>query len=139
MNVIFKIFSGFQVWMYRVSGGKLGGSMAGFKVLLLTTVGRKSGKTHVVPLGYFERQGGYVIVASKGGAPTNPAWYYNIKDQPQVTVQIMDQVMPMSVEVLTGDARAQAWQQVITDAPSYAAYEKKTTREIPLIMLREKK
>lgn len=139
MGMIFKLFAGLQIWMYRVSGGKMGGSMGPFKVLLLTTVGRKSGKTHVVPLGYFQRQGGYVIVASKGGAPTNPAWYYNIKDQPQVTVQIMDKVMTMSVEVLTGDARAQAWQQVITEAPSYAAYEKRTTREIPLMMLREAK
>ena len=139
MNTIFKFFGSIQVWIYRVSGGKMGGTMAGFKVLLLTTIVRKSGKTHVVPLGYFARQGGYVIVASKGGAPTNPAWYYNIKDQPQVTVQIMDKVMSMSVEVLSGDARTQAWQQVITDAPSYAAYEKRTTREIPLIMLREKK
>jgi len=139
MNMLFKVFSSFQIWLYRVSGGKLGGSMGTFRVLLLTTIGRKSGKTHTVPLGYFERQGGYVIVASKGGAPTNPAWYYNIKDQPQVTVQIMDKVMPMSLEVLSGEARAQAWQQVITEAPSYAAYETKTTREIPLVLLRPAK
>ena len=136
MGILFKIFGGIQVWLYRVSGGKLGGKMAGFKVLLLTTVGRKSGKIHTVPLGFFERQGGYLIVASKGGAPSNPAWYYNLKDQPQVTVQIYEMVMPASVEVLSGEARAQAWQQVISEAPSYAAYEKRTTREIPLILLR---
>jgi len=138
MNMLFKVFNGFQIWLYRVSGGGLGGSMMGFKVLLLTTIGRKSGKTHIVPLGYFERQGGYVIVASKGGAPTNPAWYYNIKDQTQVTVQIMDKVMPMSLEVLIGEARTKAWQQVITEAPSYAAYETKTRREIPLVLLHPK-
>jgi F420H(2)-dependent quinone reductase len=135
MRNFLKLFMAFHVALYRLSGGKLGGTMRDFKVLLLTTKGRKSGKTYTTPLGYFEHAGGYVIVASNGGQPTHPAWYYNLKGAPQVTVQVLEKVMLANVEVLSGEARAQAWQQVIATAPSYADYEKKTTREIPLVLL----
>ena len=110
--------------------------MRGFTVLLLTTTGRKSGKLHTVPLGLFDFPGGYLIVASNAGQPTHPAWYHNLKSHPQVTVQVLDKVMTANAEVLTSETRASAWQQVITSAPMYASYEKKTTREIPLVLLR---
>lgn len=139
MKNLFKFFMALHVWMYRLSRGKLGGSMRGFQVLLLSTTGRKSGKTYTTPLGRFDYDGGYVIVASNAGLPSNPAWYYNIKSNPQVTVQVLDQVIPATAEVLTGEARAQAWRQVIATAPPYADYEKRTTREIPLILLRPNK
>jgi deazaflavin-dependent oxidoreductase (nitroreductase family) len=113
--------------------------MRGSKVLLLTTTGRKSGKARTVPLGSFDRQGGWVIVASNNGQPTHPAWYHNLKSQPQASVQVFDKVIPVTAEVLTGEARAQAWQQVITTAPAYADYEKQTTREIPLVLLHPSK
>jgi deazaflavin-dependent oxidoreductase (nitroreductase family) len=138
MKSVFKFFMAFQVWLYRVSGGKLGGTMRGFKVLLLTTQGRKSGKIVTTPLGLFDHECGYVIVASNAGQPANPAWYYNLKSTPQVTVQVLDRVIPATAEVLSGEARAQAWRQVIAAAPSYAKYETQTTREIPLILLRTK-
>ena len=134
--IFFKLIMAIQVGLYRLTGGKLGGKFMGFNVLLLTTTGRKSGKARTVPLGRFDRPGGYVIVASNGGQPTHPAWYFNLKGNPQVTIQVLDRVMPATAEVLTGQERAQAWQQVITTAPHYANYEKMTSREIPLILLR---
>lgn len=136
MKVVFRAFMALQVWIYRLSGGRLGGSMRGFQVLLLTTTGRKSGKTYTTPLGRFDHEGGYLIVASNAGQPTNPAWYYNLKSNPQVTVQVRDKVIPATAEVLSGEARAQAWRSVVETAPSYAGYEKRTTREIPLVLLR---
>jgi len=136
MKNISKLFFAFSVWLYRLTGGKWGGRFRGFKVLLLTTTGRKSGKTNTLPLGCFDHKDGYVIVASNRGLPTNPAWYHNLKSNPRVTVQVMDKVLSVTAEELSGEARAQAWQQVITTAPSYAEYEKKTTREIPLFLLR---
>jgi F420H(2)-dependent quinone reductase len=136
MNALFKAFMALQVAFYRLTGGKIGGSMSGFKLLLLTTTGRKSGKSYTTPLGCFEREGGYVIVASNGGQPANPGWYYNLKSSPRVTVQVMDKIYPATAEVLFGEARTQAWRQVISAAPQYAAYEQKTSREIPLILLR---
>ena len=134
MNML-KFFMSIYTGLYRLSKGKVGGKMAGTKVLLLTTIGRKSGKVHTSPLGFFDWKGGYVIVASNGGQPKHPAWYHNLKSQPQVTVQVFDQIIPVNAEILTGEARTQAWQQVITTAPGYAGYEKQTTREIPLILL----
>jgi deazaflavin-dependent oxidoreductase (nitroreductase family) len=112
--------------------------MPGFKVLLLTTTGRKSGKAHTTPLGWFKQDGGYVIVASNAGKPKNPAWYLNLVSNPQVTVQVFDQIIPATAEVLSGEARTQAWRQVIAKAHSYAGYEKRTRREIPVIFLRPK-
>ena len=139
MKSLFKFFMALQVWMYQRSGGKLGGKMRGFNVLLLTTLGRKSGKTYITPLGWFDHPDGYVIVASNGGQPANPAWYYNLINNPHITLQVLDRVMPASAEVLSGAARAQAWQQVIATAPFYADYEKRTTRAIPVILLRPDK
>ena len=136
MKYIFKLFLAFHVGIYRLSGGKLGGSMGGSRVLLLTTTGRKSGKVHTIPLGCFDHKDGYVIVASNGGQPTHPAWYHNLKSNPRVTVQVLDKVLSVTAEVLSGEARAQAWQRVIATAPSYANYEKRTTREIPVVLLR---
>jgi deazaflavin-dependent oxidoreductase (nitroreductase family) len=135
MKYLIRAFMALHVGLYRLSRGKLGGTMNGFKVLLLTTTGRKSGKTRTAPLGFFERQGGYLIVASNGGQPVHPAWYHNLTSNPQVTIQVLERVIPVTAEVLAGDDRAQAWQQVVTTAPPYAAYEKKTAREIPLVLL----
>jgi F420H(2)-dependent quinone reductase len=139
MKFLVQMFMAVYIGLYRLSGGKLGGAMRGFKVALLTTTGRKSGKVRTTPLGYFSQPDGYIIVASNSGQPTHPGWYFNLKSQPQATLQIMDQAMPVTAEVLAGPARAQAWQQVITTAPAYAAYEKATTREIPLILLHPNK
>ena len=135
MKYLIRAFMALHVGLYRLSRGKLGGTMNGFKVLLLTTTGRKSGKTRTAPLGYFERQGGHLIVASNGGQPAHPAWYHNLTSNPQVTIQVLERVIPVTAEVLAGDERAQAWQHVVTTAPPYAAYEKQTTREIPLVLL----
>jgi F420H(2)-dependent quinone reductase len=127
---MFKFFQAIQVWLYRRSGGRLGGSMRGFKVLLLTTTGRRSGKLRTAPLGLFDWPGGYLVVASNAGRSVHPSWYLNLLSHPQAVVQVLDQVIPVTAAGLTGETRAQAWQQVI-----YAAYEKKTTRTIPLVLL----
>lgn len=139
MKYLFKLFMALHVAGYRLSGGKMGGTMRGVKVILLTTQGRKSGKSYTTPLGCFYHPDGYVIVASNAGLPTNPAWYYNLKNNPQVTAQVLDKLIPVTAEILSGPARTQVWQQVITTAPAYADYEKQTTREIPLILLRPNK
>jgi deazaflavin-dependent oxidoreductase (nitroreductase family) len=82
-----------HVFLYRLTGGRIGGSMWGFNLLLLTTIGRKSGKEHTTPLGCFDYEGGYVVAATNGGLPNNPGWYYNLKSKPQVTIQIKDRVI----------------------------------------------
>ncbi len=80
-----------------------------------------------------------MVVASNAGQPSHPAWFFNLKSNPQVTVQVMDKIFPATAEVLSGEARLQAWRQVIATAPAYASYEGRTTREIPLIFLHPNK
>jgi deazaflavin-dependent oxidoreductase (nitroreductase family) len=132
----FRLFGAMHTGIYRLSGGRLGGRMFNFKLLLLTTVGRRNGRAHTVPLGYFEEPGGYLVVASNGGQPRHPAWYHNLLNQPEVKVQELHRHFLATAEVLGAEARTRAWQHVIASAPIYATYEKKTTRQIPLVLLR---
>jgi deazaflavin-dependent oxidoreductase (nitroreductase family) len=125
-----------HVFLYRLTGGRLGGRMRDFQVLLLTTTGRKSGKKRATPLGYFNYDGSYVISASHAGLPHHPSWYYNLKSNPHVTVQVKDRATPAIAEEANGDLRNQLWKQLIEQAPSYADYEKRTTRVIPMVILR---
>jgi len=133
-----KWFGILHVFLYRLSGGRIGGKMGRFNVALLTTKGRKSGKSHTIPLGYFADLDGYIVVASNGGSPHHPAWYYNLKNDPQATFQALDKIMPVSAHFLSGDDRAQAWQRITTSVPMYAEYAKEAGREIPLVLLQLK-
>jgi deazaflavin-dependent oxidoreductase (nitroreductase family) len=131
-----KIFTSLHAFFYRLTGGKIGSTMGSTKVLLISTRGRKSGKTRTNPVNYFERDGGYLIVASNAGRPYHPRWYLNLKANPQVTVQIKDMIFPAIAEILTSDQRPSAWKAVIEAAPAFAGYESRTSREIPLILLK---
>ena len=137
MRFLFKLFMGLQVFIYRLTGGKLGGSMGKFKVLILTTKGRKSGKILSNPVGYFERDGKYIIVASNGGADKNPSWYYNIKSNPNdVTIQVNEKIMKVTPEIVLGEQRKPVYKWIASIAPNFGDYEKKTAREIPLVFLK---
>jgi deazaflavin-dependent oxidoreductase (nitroreductase family) len=131
-----KFFMAMHAFIYRLTGGKIGSTMGGLKVLLISTKGRKSGKTHTNPVNYFERDNGYLIVASNAGRPSHPAWFLNLKANPQVTVQIKDRIFPATAEIIASDQRASTWKVVIDAAPAYAGYESRTSREIPLVLLR---
>ena len=136
MKSLFKLFIAFHVFMYRLTGGKFGGEMRGFKVLILTTKGRKSGKIFSNPVGYFERDGGYIIVASNGGAVSHPSWYHNIKGNPEdVTIQVMDKTMKVKPEIILGEPRKPIWSWIVASASNFGDYEKQTSREIPLVLL----
>jgi deazaflavin-dependent oxidoreductase (nitroreductase family) len=136
MKSLFRLFLALQVALYRWSGGRLGGSMRWFRVLLLTTTGRKSGKMHTTPLGYFKQPDGFLIIASNSGQPAHPGWFFNLKANPHGKIQVMDKVISISAEILSGASRAKAWQQIVTTAPLYAKYAEQTTREIPVVLLR---
>ena len=137
MRFPFKLFMGLHVFIYRLTGGKLGGSMGKFKVLILITKGRKSGKILSNPVGYFERDGKYIIVASNGGADKNPSWYYNIKGNPNdVTIQVNEKIMKVTPEIVLGEQRKPVYEWIASTAPNFGDYEKRTTREIPLVFLK---
>ncbi|WP_201445516.1 nitroreductase family deazaflavin-dependent oxidoreductase [Belnapia sp. F-4-1] len=103
--------------------------------LLLTTTGRKSGERFIFPLFYGKVGEGYVIVASKGGAPEHPGWYKNLVANPEVEVQVGTLKTKARARTVSGEERARLWKQALEFWPPYADYEKKTDREIPVVML----
>lgn len=104
-------------------------------VVLLTMTGAKSGKKRYVPLMRVENGGRYAIVASKGGAPEHPLWYFNLKADPEVTLQDGEKVVMLRARELDGDERAQWWQRAVDAYPPYAEYQAKTSRQIPVFVL----
>ena len=138
MNPLFKTFVGTHVALYKISGGRIGGTMFGGKVLLLTTTGNKSGKKRTVPVMYFENDGHRYVVASFGGAPVHPAWYKNMEKHPEVTVQVGRERFDAKSEVVEGEERARVWQQVVREMPQFEGYKKKIGdggRQIPVVRL----
>ena len=124
------------VFLYRLTGGKFGGKVQGLRVLLLTTTGRKTGKERTTPLGYFEHDGGYVIIGSNGGFNTHPAWFHNLRSSPRAAIQVKEEQFEVTAEIAGPDQRGQLWLRLMELAPSYANYAKRTSREIPLVILR---
>jgi deazaflavin-dependent oxidoreductase (nitroreductase family) len=121
---------------FRANAGKVtGGPFAGRDVLLLTTTGAKSGLPRLAPLVYSRDGGRYVIVASKGGAPTHPSWYHNLVANPIVTVEVGPEKFQARA-VVAGDAeRDRLYAERAAKIPSFGEYQKRTTRRIPVILL----
>lgn len=120
---------------YVATDGRKGQRWKGTDTLLLTTRGRKTGKLRRSAL-IFGREGdGYVIVASKGGAPKHPAWYLNLSDDPDVVLQVGPDVFPARARTATGSERERLWTKMAEIWPDYDKYQKKTEREIPVVVL----
>ena len=119
-----------HMWDLSVAGGS-----GLVPTLLLTATGHKSGRERVVPLIYGEHGDAYVIVASKGGFPTNPAWYVNLTAQPEVKVQVAAKRFRARARTATGDERAALWQRMAAIYSPYIEYQKRTEREIPVVVL----
>ncbi len=104
--------------------------------LLLTTIGRKSGQQRIMPLIYGKVNDGYLIVASKGGAPQHPDWYVNLEANPEVGVQVASHKFKARAETVTGPKRQEYWDLMVPIWPPYTEYQTKTEREIPVVLLR---
>jgi deazaflavin-dependent oxidoreductase (nitroreductase family) len=105
------------------------------RVVLLTITGAKTGKQRYVPLMRVEKDGRCALVASKGGAPAHPSWYFNVKANPAVTLQDGDKVVPLTARQLEGTEREEWWQLAVEAFPPYAEYQTKTARQIPVFVL----
>ncbi|MET8654848.1 MULTISPECIES: nitroreductase family deazaflavin-dependent oxidoreductase [Nocardia] len=124
-----------QAEIYDGSGGTEGASLQGKPIILLTTVGAKSGKLRKTPLMRVEHDGEYAVVASLGGAPKHPVWYYNIKADPHVELRDGTVTNDYTAREVTGDEKAVWWERAVRAWPAYADYQTKTTREIPVFVL----
>ena len=121
---------------FRANGGQVtSGPFAGRPVLLLTTTGAKSGQPRLAPLVYSRDGDHYVIVASKGGAPTHPAWYQNLLAHPTVTVEVGEGTFEARARVTEGAERDRLFAQRAADSPNFAEYQQRTTRVIPVVVL----
>jgi|SRR5579863_1070546 deazaflavin-dependent oxidoreductase (nitroreductase family) len=120
---------------FRANEGKVGGPFEGAPLLLLHTVGAKSGQQRVNPMMYRPVAGGYAVFASKGGAPTNPDWYHNLVAHPDVAAEIGTATVKLHARVAQGAEREEIWEAHKTANPGFAEYERKTTRQIPVVIL----
>ncbi|OLF17810.1 nitroreductase family deazaflavin-dependent oxidoreductase [Actinophytocola xanthii] len=124
-----------QVELYESSGGTEGTTLRGMPVVVMTTVGAKSGKLRKTPVMRVEHEGRYAAVASLGGAPKNPVWYYNLVANPHLELQDGPVKKDMVAREVTGEEKAAWWARAVEAYPDYADYQKKTDREIPVFVL----
>jgi deazaflavin-dependent oxidoreductase (nitroreductase family) len=123
---------------FRTNAGHVGGPFENSQLLLLHHTGAKSGAPRINPVAYHRDEGRYVIVASKGGAPTNPAWYYNLKAHPEVEIEVgTDSIAAIANEV-TGEERERLFRERVAISPAFAQYQTKTDRVIPVFVLTPK-
>jgi F420H(2)-dependent quinone reductase len=136
MKMFMRMWMAMHVFLYRLTGGKVLGKMGKTDVLLLDTVGRKSGQQRTIPVMFFRDGGAYVITASAGGAPSNPGWYYNLRAHPQTTIQVMDQRINVTASEADQGERERLWAKLVSLNPQFKGYETRTTRKIPMLLLK---
>lgn len=131
-----KLLFSLLAFLYRSSNGRIGGKIGNNPVLLLTTTGRKSGRQRTVPVMYFMDGADYVVTASAGGAAKNPGWFSNVRSKPQATIEIGRRRINVVGEVASPEKRTELWTRLLEIAPGFANYQKRTSRVIPMVILR---
>jgi deazaflavin-dependent oxidoreductase (nitroreductase family) len=121
--------------IYRATGGRLGSRLPGLDVLLLTTRGRKTGLERTLPMPYFRDGNDYILVGSNGGLPRDPAWWFNLQAEPNASVLIRREVVAVHARLASPEERERLWPRLTRENPNYARYARKTSREIPVIVL----
>ncbi|BBH69562.1 hypothetical protein ACTI_62470 [Actinoplanes sp. OR16] len=121
---------------FRARGGVLSGMFAGWRLILLTTVGARSGRPHTVPLGFLSAgEGRLLVIASAGGAPRHPAWFHNLVAEPRVIVEDGVSSYPAVASVLAGAERDGAFARAVAEDPGWAGYERRSGRVLPVVAL----
>ena len=136
-DTTFKVLNAVHKATVKLTGGRVGWRGSGMPMLQLTTTGRKTGRPHTVMLSSPLQDGDtIVIVASRGGDDRNPAWFLNLRDNPDVQVALSGQpAKPMKARIATPEERADLWPRLTADHANYAGYQRKTSREIPVVLL----
>ena len=124
-----------HVWLYRLTGGRIGGRVRGVDIVLLEHVGRKSGKRRTSPLLYIRDGKNLVIIASKGGAAKHPAWWINLRANAETTVQVGGERRLVRAREAEGEERERLWARVVDAWPDYENYQRRTERRIPVVVL----
>jgi F420H(2)-dependent quinone reductase len=135
-DLVTKPFSHLNTWLYRLSGGKIGGRWThGEPIMLLTYIGRKTGERRTTPLVYMRDGDAIVIVASKGGTSKDPLWFRNLQANPECEVEMGREKRRMRARVATAEECQGYWPRLIALNPDFVTYRARTTREIPIVVL----
>jgi deazaflavin-dependent oxidoreductase (nitroreductase family) len=134
LALLLKYFARMHIWAYRRTNGRLGAKLLWFPAALLTTTGRKSGEPRTTPTLYLRDGDRVILPASFGGRSNNPAWYLNLKANPEVEVQIRDEHLQLSARDATDEERERYWPPLIKIYPPYRGYREATDRVIPLVV-----
>src|SRR3954451_20752866 len=126
-----KLIMNAHIALYRLTGGRLGGK----RIVLLTTIGKKSGQPRTKPLFHIKDGASYIVIASAGGNAKNPAWYANLVANPKVTIEDHGRTIAGSASTTDATERARLWKIIVSQAPNFAGYEQKTTRVIPVVRI----
>jgi deazaflavin-dependent oxidoreductase (nitroreductase family) len=130
-----KLFGKVHKALYQMTGSRIFANLGQMPTLLLTTTGRKSGKSRTNPLLYVEDGDGFVIVASFAGSPNHPSWYLNLQSDPKATIQIEKRVIPVTATTASPKEKKRLWPQLTAVYADYENYEKETDRDIPVVLL----
>jgi deazaflavin-dependent oxidoreductase (nitroreductase family) len=128
-----------HVFWYRLTGGLVGANVFGAPILLLTTTGRKTGRVRTTPLLYLRDGDDYVVIASYGGSDEDPQWWRNLRANPRAEIQVWSETIPVRARAAQGGERARLWRTITSRYPIYSAYERRTRREIPVVLLSREK
>ena len=131
----FRVISALHRTLYRATRGRLLGRFGKLDVLLLTTTGRVTGKPRTVPLLFADVDGSFVLIASKGGAPADPAWCRNLRANPDAIVERRGRRIPVHAHEADGDERDRLWAAMVAGYKGYDAYQARTARRIPVVVL----
>lgn len=131
---ILKAYTKVNVWVYRISKGKLMNHLAGKPICLVTMKGAKSAKNRTIPLMYVPYEDSFILVASQGGMPKNPAWYHNLKKHPEITIEYKGVKYPLMARQVDKEEKSKIWPICLEYWPAYAVYQKRTQREIPVFI-----
>src|SRR3954447_192283 len=132
---VWGVVTDLNVAAYRATGGRIGGKVDDAPVCLLHHVGRKSGKERVTPLLYLPDGDDVVLVASMGGQPKHPAWYHNLKARPETVVEVGRERRPVLARIVAPEEKAKVWPRLVELYPGYATYQRRTDRDIPVVVL----
>ena len=135
IRFLIRLFSLIHQVVYRLSGGRIGSQIVGAPVLLLTSKGRKSGKTRTTPLLYLDEGRNWIMAGSNAGDDWNPAWWLNLKAQPEATVQIGDTLMRVRAREASEEEKNLLWPRFVDMYADYEVYQQRTTRKIPVVIL----
>jgi deazaflavin-dependent oxidoreductase (nitroreductase family) len=131
---ILRTMTAINVFVYKLSGGKMMNKLMGADICMITMKGARSGKTRAIPLMYIPYKEGLVLVASQGGAPANPTWYYNLVANPDITVEVHGKTLSLHARVANSEEKQEVWPICVEHYPDYDDYRHRTSRDIPVFI-----